>query len=58
MDPSSVCCPNLACADKGVFDGGKIHSRIDSHGTPHAAPRTAFRTRTRGPVSPSIRCPT
>jgi transposase-like protein/IS1 family transposase len=31
MDPSSVCCPNLACTDKGVVGGGniRVHSRAE-----------------------------
>jgi transposase-like protein/IS1 family transposase len=31
MDPSSVSCPNLACADKGVVGGGnvRVHSRAE-----------------------------
>ncbi len=31
MDPSSVCCPNLACPDKGRAGGGnvRIHSRTE-----------------------------
>jgi IS1 family transposase len=32
MDPSTTCCPNLACADKGMIGAGNIsiHSRADA----------------------------
>jgi transposase-like protein len=32
MDPSSLCCPHLACPDKGVSGGGNIsiHSRVEA----------------------------
>src|SRR5438552_14806991 len=32
MNPSTLCCPHLACPDKGVIGGGNIgiHSRVEA----------------------------
>lgn len=42
MDPSSVCCPNLACSDKGRVGGDNI--RIHSHGERRYRCRTCGHT--------------
>jgi transposase-like protein/IS1 family transposase len=42
MDPSSVACPNLACADKGLVGGGnvRVHSRAEGRYRCHTCGRT------------------